>query len=283
MKQPPRPSLRQRLQDALSRRSRAVIILYVVLRVFVAASMVYSAVRGNYESAFVCALVLALFILPAFLERKLNIDLPNTLEVVILLFIFAAEILGELGHYYLTYPHWDTMLHTTCGFLTAAVGFSLIDILNRDGKIKFNLSPVYCAVAAFCFSMTIGVFWEFWEFAIDQLLHTDMQKDTVVAAFASTYLDPTQSNVAVRMAGIQDTAVNGQSLGVSGYLDIGLYDTMEDLFVNFLGALVFSVIGYFYIKHRGKGRIASQFIPTYTAPTLEGSPEAPPENTSEKP
>lgn len=275
MKHPPRPDRRKRFQEALARRSWAVIALYVILRVFVAAALVYDIISGNYESAFVCALVLVLFMLPAFLERKLNIDLPNTLEVIILLFIFAAEILGELGNYYITYPYWDTVLHTTCGFLTAAVGFSLIDILNRDSKVKFNLSPVYCAVAAFCFSMTIGVLWEFWEFASDQLLHTDMQKDTVITAFASTYLDPTQSNVAVWVAGIQDTAVNGQSLGVPGYLDIGLYDTMEDLFVNFIGALVFSVIGYFYIKHRGKGKIASQFIPTYNDPQPEDSPKPP--------
>ena len=59
-------------------------------------------------------------------------------------------------------------------------------------------------------------------------------------------------------------AVNGQDLGFNGYLDIGLYDTMEDLFVNFIGALTFSVFGYFYIKHRGKGRIAKAFIPTIT-------------------
>ena len=71
-------------------------------------------------------------------------------------------------------------------------------------------------------------------------------------------------NIAVPVEGITDVIVNGKSLGLGGYLDIGLYDTMEDLFVNFIGAVVFSVIGYFYVKHRGKGKVARQFIPTLT-------------------
>lgn len=260
------PERTKPFREAVAKRSWVVLALYLVLRIIVIAALVFDILRGSYENAFTCVLVLVLFMMPAIIERKLDIDLPNTLEFIILLFIFAAEILGELGSYYITYPYWDTVLHTVSGFLTAAVGFSMIDILNRDSKVKFTLSPVYCAVAAFCFSMTVGVLWEFFEFAMDWLLHTDMQKDTVITAFASTYLDPTMHNVAILVSNIQDTAVNGQSLGVPGYLDIGLYDTMEDLFVNFLGAAVFSVIGFFYIKHRGKGRIASQFIPTLNEP-----------------
>ena len=257
-----------------ARRSKAVLVLYLALRIIVGGLLVYHIIRRNYESAFTCLLALVLFLLPAMMERRLHIDLPNTLEIIILLFIFAAEILGELQSYYLTYPYWDTMLHTTCGFLTAAIGFSMIDILNRNSRIKFNLSPIYCAVAAFCFSMTVGVLWEFWEFSMDRLLHMDMQKDTIITAFYSTALDPTMQNIAVPVTGIQDVVVNGQSLGLGGYLDIGLYDTMEDLFVNFAGAVVFSVIGYFYVKRRGKGKVARQFIPTLVE-DLQAPPEAP--------
>ena len=152
---------RKRLEEFAAHRSKPVLILYFALRLIVGALLVYHIIRGNYESAFTCLLALVLFVLPSLIERRLHIDLPNTLEIIILLFIFAAEILGELQSYYLTYPYWDTMLHTTCGFLTAAIGFSMIDILNRDSRIKFNLSPVYCAVAAFCFSMTVGVLWAF--------------------------------------------------------------------------------------------------------------------------
>ena len=262
---------RKGASEFAARRSKAVLTLYLALRIIVGGLLVYHIIRGNYEGAFTCLLALVLFVLPALMERRLHIDLPNTLEIIILLFIFAAEILGELQSYYLTYPYWDTMLHTTCGFLTAAIGFSMIDILNRNSRTKFNLSPIYCAVAAFCFSMTVGVLWEFWEFTMDRLLRMDMQKDTIITAFYSTALDPTMQNIAVPVTGIRDVAINGQALGLGGYLDIGLYDTMEDLFVNFAGAVVFSVIGYFYVKRRGKGKVARQFIPT-----LVEDPEAPP-------
>ena len=225
-------------------------------------------------------LVLVLFMLPFFIQQNFGIELPSTLEIIILLFIFAAEILGELGCYFITYPYWDSMLHTTTGFLCAATGFALIDILNRNSRIKFQLSPVYVALAAFCFSMTVGVMWEFFEFGMDRLFHMDMQKDTVIQSVTSVMLDPTNSNIPVTIDGIRSVAVNGQDLGFDGYLDIGLYDTMEDLFVNFVGAVVFSTIGYFYIKHRGRGKLARAFIPTITEEGEQGQEEEnlPPES-----
>ena len=252
---------RGELRSAI-RRQPVVFAVYLVLRLIVLASLVSAILRQEYESAFVCVLVLFLFMLPFFIQKNFGIRLPSTLEIIILLFIFAAEILGELQSYFIQYPYWDTMLHTTNGFLCAAVGFSLIDILNRDAKIKFTLSPVYVALAAFCFSMTIGVLWEFFEFGMDRLFHMDMQKDTIVHTISSVMLDPTNSNIPITIDGITSVAVNGRDLGFTGYLDIGLYDTMEDLFVNFIGATVFSVIGYFYLKHRGEGKFAKAFIPT---------------------
>lgn len=242
----------------------AVFTVYVVLRLIVVAILVSSILRGEYESAFTCLLVLFLFMLPVFVQKNFGIELPDTLEIIILIFIFAAEILGELGCFFIHFPHWDTILHTTTGFLCAAFGFSLIDILNRNDKIKFELSPIYVALVAFCFSMTIGVLWEFFEFGVDRLFGMDMQKDTIVSSITSVMLDPTNKNIPVTIDGITSVTVNGQELGFGGYLDIGLYDTMEDLFVNFIGALTFSIFGYFYISHRGKGRIAKAFIPTLT-------------------
>lgn len=262
MKKPSKPlHARGELRSAI-RRQPVVFAVYLVLRLIVLASLVSAILRQEYESAFVCVLVLFLFMLPFFIQKNFGICLPSTLEIIILLFIFAAEILGELQSYFIQYPYWDTMLHTTNGFLCAAVGFSLIDILNRDAKIKFTLSPVYVALAAFCFSMTIGVLWEFFEFGMDRLFHMDMQKDTIVHTISSVMLDPTNSNIPITIDGITSVAVNGRDLGFNGYLDIGLYDTMEDLFVNFIGATVFSVIGYFYLKHRGEGKFAKAFIPT---------------------
>ncbi len=262
MKPKPDPKHARGELRAAIRRQPVVFAVYLVLRLIVVASLVSAIIRREYESAFVCVLVLFLFMLPFFIQKNFGIRLPSTLEIIILLFIFAAEILGELQSYFIQYPYWDTMLHTTNGFLCAAFGFALVDILNRDTKIKFELSPIYIALVAFCFSMTIGVLWEFFEFSVDRLFHLDMQKDTIVHTISSVMLDPTNNNISITIDNIHSVAVNGQDLGFNGYLDIGLYDTMEDLFVNFIGATVFSVIGYFYIKHRGKGRIAKAFIPT---------------------
>ena len=274
MKKPPKPKDTVRRLKATIRQQPAVFAVYVVLRLIVVAELVLSILRGEYESAFICLLVLILFILPFFIQQNFGIQLPTTLEIIILLFIFAAEILGELEGYFITYPDWDTMLHTTTGFLCAATGFALIDILNRNSRIKFQLSPIYVALAAFCFSMTVGVLWEFFEFGMDRLFHLDMQKDTVVQSITSVMLDPTNSNTPITIDGIHSVAVNGNDLGFDGYLDIGLYDTMEDLFVNFIGAVTFSVIGYFYIKHRGKGKLARAFIPTLSEQE-EQDPAAP--------
>lgn len=236
------------------RRSRSTFILFIVLRTIVIAVGVRSVVLGNYEHTFMCVLTLVLFLLPPFVSKTFQIELPSLLEKIVLIFIFAAEILGEVSDYYVKYPIWDTMLHVTTGFLAAAVGLSLIDILNRSERIRFDLSPLFVALTAFCFSMAIGVLWEFFEFGADIILQTDMQKDTVVDTISSVMLNPEATNVAIKIGDITETTVNGQPLGIGGYLDIGLYDTMKDMFVNFLGALTFSIFGYFYTKHTGKNK-----------------------------
>lgn len=251
---------------AVIHKKPTVFAVYLILRIVVLLTLVSSIIRGEYENAFVCLLVLVLFMLPLFIQQNFGIELPSTLEIIILLFIFASEILGELGCFFITYPNWDSILHTTTGFLCAATGFALIDILNRNSKIKFELSPVYVSLVAFCFSMTIGVLWEFFEFGMDWFFHSDMQRDTVVNAIYSASLDPTRSNRVVAVQGIYDVVINGESLGMGGYLDIGLIDTMKDLLVNFVGAVVFSVTGFFYARSKGKKRTPAQsFVPSKKA------------------
>lgn len=257
---------RQSTMEALRAKKGAVVTVYVALRLMVIAVLVAQVFKRNFENVFLCGLTLLLLLVPTFVERKIHVDLPDTLEIIIMLFIFAAEILGEIQAYYITFPYWDTMLHTINGFLCAAIGFALVDILNRSERFSIQLSPLFLAITAFCFSMTIGVLWEFFECLMDQLFLLDMQKDTVVTAISSVMLDPAGGNRPTAIKGITDvivvTADGAQHpLGLGGYLDIGILDTMKDLFVNFIGAVVFSVIGYFYVKSRGKGRFARRFIP----------------------
>ena len=265
--------------QAQMRENKSTFFVYIVLRAFVLIALAASLLRGHYESVFYCLLTLVLFQLPMFVQANFGIELPSTLEIIILLFIFAAEILGELQCYYLRVAGWDTMLHTVNGFLCAAVGFALVDIFNRNRRFTFELSPLFMAIVAFCFSMTIGVLWEFFEYAGDQLLHMDMQKDTIVQSISSVMLNPSGENTAITISGIEEVFVNGEPLGLGGYLDIGLHDTMKDLFVNLIGAVVFSVIGFFYVKNRGRGSFARQFIPV--VPQTEQGDEPPEGGRSE--
>ena len=265
---------KEKLKKVQPYSNKTTLTVYLVLRGLIILIMVRAVLRGNYESVFLCALSLALLILPSILQKRLYITLPSTLEIVILLFIFAAEILGELASFYVRVPNWDTMLHTVNGFLCAAVGFALVDMINRNERFSLKLSPVYLAIVAFCFSMTVGVLWEFFEFAADRFIGLDMQKDTVLSAIGSVALDPTMSNKVVRVKDIADVIIvhsdgSQQTLGLGGYLDVGLFDTMKDLFVNFIGAVVFSVIGYFYVKQEGKSKFASRFIPRVPGPEEE--------------
>lgn len=264
-----RKNRKDRKDSAIWRRiknKKVVMTIYWVLRALVILTMLAQVLNGNYENVYICLLTLVLFMMPSVVERRLHIDLPDVLEIIILLFIFAAEIMGEIQEYYLIIPFWDTVLHTINGFLFAAIGFSIVNILNEDKHTSLSLSPFYMAVTAFCFSMTIGVLWEFFEWAMDSWFGFDMQKDTVLTAFTTVSLDPGGHNIPYLVQGVKDTVVifndgTQQAMALGGYLDLGLQDTMMDLLVNLIGAVVFSIIGYFYVKTKGKGKIARMFIP----------------------
>ena len=253
-------------QEAMARELRehkSSFIVFYILRLLVIVVLVRQLMLANYEGAFFCILAFLLLYLPSWIQVKLRIELPPPLEITIFCFIFAAEILGEVNAFYVVIPGWDTMLHTINGFLAAAVGFSMVMLLNDDERVAFHLSPAFLAMVAFCFSMTIGVLWEFFEFGMDYFLGTDMQKDTVIHAIHTVSLDPTLSNKVVTIPDIQDVVINGESLGLGGYLDIGIIDTMKDLFVNFIGAVVFSVTGFLYVKSKGRKKSADQsFVPS---------------------
>ncbi len=241
--------------------NKGTFLVYSGLRLLVVGVMIMQLFNQNYENVFLCILTLILMIMPSVIQATFKVELPSLLEIIILVFIFAAEILGEINAFYMKFPHWDAVLHTLNGFLCAAVGFSMVEILNRQQKLKFELSPLFLAIVAFCFSMTIGVLWEFFEFGMDKFFQLDMQKDTVINFISSTMLDPAQQNNCVKIADIREVIINGESLKIGGYMDIGLIDTMYDLLVNFIGAIVFSTMGYFYVKRREAKSLIKGFVP----------------------
>lgn len=247
---------------------KSTLTVYLILRVLVILCMIREICMAEWNNAFLCLLSLILFTIPFNLQEKFKIKLPSVLEIIILCFIFSAEILGEINNFYGTIPYWDTILHTLNGFLAAGVGFSLIDLLNKNSK-KIKLSPIFVAIVAFCFSMTIGVLWEFFEFSSDNILRTDMQKDKIVSDISTVELDPEKRNKVVKIENIKYTEIYHEdekgnivkTLVPDGYLDIGIRDTMKDLIVNFIGALCFSIVGYLYISNRDKYSFVKNFVP----------------------
>lgn len=241
------------------------LLIYLILRILVLICMVLQILRGDWNNAFLCMISLVLFVIPTTIEEKFKITLPTVLESIIYLFIFSAEILGEINNFYGNIPYWDTILHTINGFIAAGIGFSLIDILNKNSE-KINLAPFFVAIVAFCFSMTIGVLWEFFEYGADTILKYDMQKDEIISTISTVTLDPEQDNNPILIKNIDHTILydsDGNPLAVieGGYLDIGINDTIKDLLVNFIGAGIFSCIGFLYIKNRDKYKFATNFIP----------------------
>ena len=250
-----------------SKKERRInITVYLVLRFLVIICMVEQALKGSWHAVALCFLTLILFTVPTVVSKTFKVKLPTTLEIIVYLFIYAAEILGEIQNFYGIFKHWDTMLHTLNGFLAAAVGFSLIDILNRTERFHIKMTPIFVALVAFCFSMTIGILWEFCEFAADRYLSLDMQKDRVVQKISSVELNKENKNDPVVIDNINKTKIysdNNQKITTveNGYLDLGIIDTMKDLIVNFIGALVFSILGFLYIKDRDEYQFIERFVP----------------------
>lgn len=253
----------KKFKTIFKKADKTTLIVYLILRILVILCMIREAMLGDYHNVLLCILSLILFLLPAFVEKTFKVELPNTLEITILVFIFSAEILGEINNFYGIFSNFDDILHTINGFLSASVGFSLVYLLNQNIG-SFKLSPIFVSIVAFCFSMTIGVFWEFFEYSMDTIFNLDMQKDTYVNKINTVTLDETHSNKVISKDNIDYTIIydknNDKIISLNGYLDIGLIDTMEDLIVNFIGAFIYSIFGFLYITNQEKNKIAGKFI-----------------------
>lgn len=229
-------------------------IVYILLKVLVVLCMMAQLVKGHFNNVFICILTLILFKIPKFINKTLKLKLTPTLEIMAYFFIFAAQILGEIKNFYEIFPNWDTILHTINGFLMGSFFLSLINVLNKE---KVELSPLFISICTFCFSMTIGILWEFGEYSIDKYFYKDCQKDTIVKNVVSEKFGKNKeilSNIKTEIH------TDNEIIIIDGYLDIGLIDTMEDLFVNFLGAIIFSYFCYFYLDSK-KYKFLEIFIP----------------------
>ncbi len=250
------------MKKVFKKEDKVRIIIFLCLRILVLLCMSYQIIEKNWDNVFSCVLVLATFFIPVFIDKKFSIKLPNVLEIVLVSFVFSAIILGEINEFYLKIPFFDTLLHTINGFVMGGVGFSIINILNNNNETFFLLSTKYVIIASICFSMTIGVLWEFIEYGSDRLLNTDMQKDTIIREIVSVKFNEEGKNIPAKKE-IDSIIINDEDWNeiYGGYIDVGLYDTMEDLIVNFIGSLLFALFGYLYLKYQKP--FAKNFIPSF--------------------
>lgn len=200
-------------------------IAYAIYKIVVSPSSdgeVHEKLKSDYVLMLIqCILGLIVMAVPSIIEKRFSIDIPNYMEVLYFIFLYCAIYLGEVRNFYFLIPHWDTILHAFSGAMLGAMGFTLISILNDSQQIRIHLSPLFVSLFAFCFALAAGAIWEIYEFTFDGLLSLNMQK------FA-----------------LED-----------GTLLVGreaLTDTMKDIIVDAVSALVVVIIGYFSIKKENK-------------------------------
>lgn len=170
--------------------------------------------------------IIIITLLPLLLERRFKVFIPAEFKVLAIAFVFAAVFLGEVHGYYTRFWWWDIVLHTSSGFLLGIVGFLLVYVLNETEQIDMHMRPGFVAFFAFLFALGVGTLWEIFEFAMDSLFGTQMQKPMLG--------DPS-----------------------------GLTDTMIDLIVDAIGALIISVLGYGYLKTKGNESFLERWIQNF--------------------
>ncbi|MGN1096026.1 MAG: hypothetical protein ACI4QR_06525 [Eubacteriales bacterium] len=261
--------------DAMGEKPKKVsalnIVIYIFVRLIFIVAAVIAATNADYLTAFQCVLAFVVFLLPSMMDKKFNIELPNALELAIIIFTFMAVLGGELGNFYAQYPLWDKILHTSSGFMIAAIGLALINFMNKRKSAIGNLSPFFICAFAFCFALSIEVIWEFFEFAVDKFsMTTDMQADYFVTSFASKKAGGDKNPVPLVVDNIKNVVINfsngREPLVLPAYIDIGGKDTMYDLMVGALGAFIFCTVEFIALtarKARSKKRaqkIADSFV-----------------------
>lgn len=219
-KKPKRPVEFRRVVSIVVLATMLAATVYISVMLIVASTTEATLARSQSDYVLMllqCLLGIAGVCLPAMLEKRHNLVIPSNMMILYVLFLYGAIFLGEVMAFYYRVPHWDTFLHTLSGAMLGALGYSVITFLNKSDGVPVNLSPLFVAFFAFCFSVAMGMVWEIYEYTVDVLFHTNMQKYAVEGG----------------------AALMGQQ---------ALADTMKDIIVDAIGALVIAVIGYISLK-----------------------------------
>ncbi len=174
-------------------------------------------------------------LLPSIVAKKFKIVIPSSMVIAYAAFLYAAVYLGDIHRMYFIIPQWDTILHTLSGVMLGMLGFTLVSFLNKTDRVPVVLSPAFVAVFTFCFSVALGALWEVYEFTMDQFLNMNLQR------YALEH-------------------------GADHIGRTAVVDTMTDLIVCCIGALVFAVISYLNLK-----RGSDDFMKSLTLKKLEAA------------
>ncbi len=209
------PAAQENSTDLPARVYRGVLI---VLQVVMAVELILVLYGQQWINAFLVMAIMAITLSPAVLGRRFGVHIPAEFQVLAVVFVFAALFLGEVHSYYARFWWWDIALHTSSGLLMGILGFLLVYLLNESKRVDVHMRAHFMALFAFFFAVAVGTLWEIFEFAMDQIVGTNMQKPMLG--------DPS-----------------------------GLTDTMWDMIVNALGALTISALGWWHMKQRERSFI----------------------------
>ena len=199
--------------------------IFMSVRIIIAPSIAPTSdipvrVKGDYVLMFLqCISGVFAMLIPGILKHKIRLNIPDTMLITYTIFLFCGIYLGEIRNFYYRVPHWDTALHTFSGVALGALGFSIVNLLNKSEFIAFSLSPIFVALFAFCFAVTLGVIWEIFEFSMDYFIGTNTQKWAL--------------------------ETGEQLIGQAAIMD-----TMKDLIVDIIGAFMISGIGFISLKYK---------------------------------
>lgn len=216
---------------------RSVNLLFVMLEGLLMLTVIISAIRGKMNFVGLSVSSMFLLLLPTAVEQIFSIRIKSTMKKAIYIYIVAGPVGGNIYHLYYTIPFWDKLLHLFCGILFAMLGYSLPDLAEPDHSHRTALRWL----SGICGAMCIGALWEIFEFSCDRLFGLDLQNDCVITDFSS-YLLGDKMGERGTINDITSVVVNGKELGVGGYIDIGLFDTMMDLVMCLIGAIGYCTI-----------------------------------------
>ena len=198
----------------------------ILLQLILLAETVFAVWGQRWFTAFLTSMIIAITFFPLLFERQFRIYIPPEFQLAAIGFVFASLFLGEIHDYYTRFWWWDMALHTMSGFLLGILGFLLVHIMNQTEKMNVHLNPGFVAFFAFVFALGVGALWEIFEFAMDSFFGMNMQKPMLG--------DPS-----------------------------GLTDTMWDLIVDALGALIISVLGWRYLKNQQEQSFLERWIDSF--------------------